>query len=222
MAVLAVSAVAAASASAEPEWLVNEKPVTESTAVTFSKSGSVFEMADIKAFGGAIVLTCSGVTGKGTVAPKGAGTITEFKLSKCWRTRTGACKEQTKAEQESTEWVRMIHLSWPTKLVDKGLLAADRVETQGGEGFGPHMGFEFECTNIIGTKTKDTCETDIQLLGAYVTELFQEREAVLQQFRQLQGPTPRLKCSVGGAGSGEIYGDIVPKGPAGKTLSFKA
>jgi hypothetical protein len=214
VAVLAVSAVAAASASAEPEWLLNGKPVTESTAVTFSKKpGSFFEIADTKSSGGQITLTCSGVTGKGTVAPKGAGTITEFKLIKCYRTHIGACKTQTQAEQESTEWVRMIHLSWPTKLTTEHEFGA---WVEGG------MGFEFECTNILGGKTKDTCESEpVPPAGSVFTRLRQQSGEVFQEFRGLLGPTPPFKCSVGGAKAGEFYAAIVLKGPEGKKLSYK-
>ena len=182
VAVIAVSAVAAASASAEPEWLINEKPVTESTAVTFSKrSGSFFEMADKNSQLGAITITCSGVTGKGTVAPKGVGSITEFKLSKCYRTRIGGCKTQTQAEQESTEWVRMIHLSWPTKLTEEHNFG-DWVGEEGPS----RMGFEFECTNLLGGKMKDTCETEVTGLSpAVFTSLRWENETVVQTFTGL-------------------------------------
>jgi hypothetical protein len=220
---LAVSAVASASASAAPEWLLNEKPVTESTPVTFTLRA--FEASDTKSPGGAVTITCGAGSGKGTVAPSGGGSITEFKLSKCSRKVAGACKSQTKAEEESTEWVRMINLSWPTKLTTTGRYRfGDWVESHGGNGAGPDMGFEWECTNIIGTKTKDKCEAgsiEEAPWGTYITEVHLEGEAVFQEFRQLEGPTPPLKCSIGGRESGELYATIALKGPEGQKLTYK-
>lgn len=219
---LAVSAVAAASASAAPEWLLNEKPVTESTPITFTLH--FFEAGDIKSTGGAVTFTCGVGSGKGTVGPSGGGSITEFKLSKCWRTSIGVCKTQTKAEQESTEWVRMINLSWPTKLTTKRFeRLADWVEPHGGSS---PMGFEWECTNIIGGKTKDKCEATESIfeapVGTYPTQVhYENHEAVYQYFNGLYESVPRLKCSIGGAGSGEFLATIVLKGPEGQKLTLK-
>lgn len=219
---LAVSAVAAASASAAPEWLLNEKPVTESTPVTFTLH--FFEASDIKSSGGAVIITCGAASGKGTVAPNGGGSITEFKLSKCWKTSIGLCKTQTKAEQESTEWVRMLHLSWPTKLSNGYYGFTDWVEAHGpSEGHEP-MGFEWECTNILGGKTKDICEAGSireAPYGTYVTTLHHEPESIYQEFRGVLGSTPRFKCSIGGAESGEFRATLALKGPEGKALSYK-
>jgi hypothetical protein len=216
---LVVGAVASASASAAPEWLLEGKPVTKSTPITFTLH--FFEAWEK----GGTKITCSAASGKGTVAPSGGGSITEFKLSKCWRTISGPCKSQTKAEQESTEWVRMINLSWPTKLVAKGLEAVDWVESHGGNGEGAPMGFEWECTNIFGTgKIKDKCEAGSippDPYGTYITSVHDEGGTVYQEFKGLLGPTPPFTCSLGGEGSGEFYATIVLKGPEGQKLTHK-
>jgi hypothetical protein len=213
---LAVSAVASASASAAPEWLVEGKPVTASTPVTFT-------LNKFKAYNiGGVVIECAAASGAGTVAPSGAGSITEFKLSKCHRNSAGNCKSETLEEQEKTEWVRMLHLSWPTKLKEFDGRLKDWVEPNAGQ----PMGFEWECVGFLGTHIAEHCEmraTGVKEIpwGTLLTSLENDATTVQQRFETLR-EEPRFECS-GSYGSveGEFDASIQLKGPEGKALSYK-
>jgi hypothetical protein len=219
--VLAISAVASATASAAPEWLVEGKPVTKSTPVTFT-------LNKFKAFNtGAFVIECAAATGAGTVAPSGVGSITEFKLSKCHRSGAGNCTSETLEEQEKTEWVRMVNLSWPTKLkksplgIEGGRLK-DWVEPNGTKG----MGFEWECAGYFGSHIAERCEmgdtgSEEIPYRTLLTELEQVGATVRQRFETLQEER-RFECSGSyGKAEGEFDAIILLKGPEGKALSYK-
>jgi hypothetical protein len=77
LAVLALGAVASASASAH-EWKVNGSPVVAAKEVTFS--GGSFEM-EVRAF--SFSAKCRKVSGKGDVEAEGKGKATELKLTEC-------------------------------------------------------------------------------------------------------------------------------------------
>ncbi len=210
VAVLALSAVAASSALATPEWLLKEKPVTKSTPVTLSKGTITLE--DNGATGGPIEASCSS-SGKGTVAPGGAGTVTEFKLAKCTKIKTGQCKREEAKEEEDKEWVKSLHLPWKTQLGEYKGGVIDTLKPGASEG---EIAWEFECTNILGGKTKDECRGLF-----YNTELSANlSEGVAQRFVGFED-NERFKCSLGSGGTGEWLGKDVLVGPAGETLSFK-
>jgi hypothetical protein len=216
-AVAAFTALAAASASAEPVWQLEGKPVTESTPVTFTLKQ--FVMEDQKQPGGATVVTCAAATGKGTIAPKGAGTITEFKLSKCTKVKSGLCQSEAKKSEEEKEWVKTLHLPWSTQLKEIAVSGQleDWVEAKGTE----DMGWQWECTNLLGSKVKDECTTEPHESGAYKTELSELAGGVLQNFPgYIQLDNFHLHCSLGGDGAGEITAQILWTGPEGKRLSF--
>jgi hypothetical protein len=201
VAVMALSAVAAASASAETgEWLLNEKPVTESTPVTFSLQPE--KTFTLLSGGGGPSITCASVTGKGTVAPKGAGTITEFKLGKCTKTSRGICEEETKKSEEAKEWVTAVNLPWKTELTGQLNIF---------EGKSADPGWQFECTSILGT-LKGTC-TAYRLR----TRVFGYPEGVMDEIPELP-PYELLKCA---GFEAEVNVHIVLKGPEGTRLSFK-
>lgn len=208
VAALALSAAAAASASAtEWEWLLNGTPVTESTAVTLSES--TVELNDLNApsaNGNGQSLTCSGsVSGKGTVAPKGAGTITELKLTKCTLVHQGECKKESKEAEESKEWVKALHLPWKTQL-DKSSGIGLWKTTTGGTG---SPGFRWECETLIG-KYVDECT-----VSELLSEPKNEAWGVLMKFNWERGPV--MFCTQGGKG-GLYGGSMKLKGPAGKIL----
>ncbi len=207
VAVTALTAVAAASASAH-EWLLNEKPVTESTPITFSLTpGTTFRMKDGAGLGES--LTCAAVTGKGTVGPKGAGTITEFKVSKCTRTKQGGCKSETKTEEEGKEWVKTYQLPWEMKFVG----APDEMEPVSS---GHRPGWEFECTSITKEKLQDKC---FRFSEFFRTELYRVSEGVEEGF-PTHPETEKFSCSLGGSESGEVKVFVLLKGPEGKRLGF--
>lgn len=216
MAVLALGAMAATSASAS-EWLINLKPVTESTPVTFSlKPGKKFELQDKSIAGGEVLLTCAAVTGKGTVAPAGAGTITEMKLSKCTKIQKGACLEETKKSEEEKEWVRSTNLPWKTQFEGNFLAPVDNLSAGS-----PGVSWEFECKGIVGT-IKDRCMKPIwetRLIG-------KPSEGVEQQFVPWpQGQTHAMECETGTGpvrtGAGNMTALVIVNGPEGKMLSYE-
>jgi hypothetical protein len=223
VAALAVCGVAAASASASPaEWLLNGAPVTESTLVTLSlKSGTTVTLADKTPEGGTFEtkITCSGFTGKGTVAPAGAGKITEFKLSKCTRTKQGICEAETKAQEESKEWVKAIKLPWETRLAERNASTAEFLLK--GNGPGASAGWEFEC-KAFGFTVKDECRALQE-----DAEILQEGTGVDVRFRAFPSgfSIAGWGCKTGvealRSSAGELVADLIVKGPEGKTLSFK-
>jgi hypothetical protein len=216
-ALLALSAVATASASAH-EWLLNGKPVTESTPVTFAlQSGTTFTLTDKTiAVGGEPTLSCTAVTGKGTVAPGGLGTITEFKLAKCSKTKNGGgCEEETKKTEEGKEWVKAVHLPWKTSFANP-----EKLKMTGTSGF---PGWQFECT-FIWTKEieKDTCTE------ATLSQVSNGIEGGVKDEIPFAPPFERYACrtTIGKTegevrlNAAEVNVHIILKGPEGKTLSF--
>lgn len=210
-AALIFSAMASASASAS-EWLLNKKAVTESTPVTLApRSGHVFTLEDRSVEGvGKVTITCAGITGKGTVAPEGQGTITAIKLSKCTESASekGPCGEEKKVEEEK-EWVTATNL--PSKIALEGATA-----WVGSRKHDP--GWRFECEIPI-LKSKLTGECKPRGEERYKDGPVNITGGVALEFPG-EGLDKNLTCGNAQDG-GQMFGAIVLKGPEGKELSFK-
>lgn len=202
--VFAISAVASSAASAaEPEWLLSKKAVTTSTPVTLSEG--TLEVTDFDSLLGKMGLICS-VSGKGTVAAKGEGSITELKLTKCKKPQTSACEAETK-EEESKKWVTAVNLPWKTQLSGEGeTFMTIHNET------GFHVGFQFECKTVVGQE-KDECT-----VGTIWSRLANNVWGVLGEFNPLWGKLP--SCTQSKKATGENFGTLKIKGPEGQVLSF--
>jgi hypothetical protein len=200
VAALTLGAVASASAFASPEWQLNGKPVTESTPVTLSTG--VFEARLLKTSFGQIGVSCSISGGKGTVEPKGKGSITEFTITNCKRKEI--CKE-------GTESVSVLHLSWKTELVED-----PKVDDRFGTGV---YGWEWKCGTALGSfsvacKRKPGLPTTVENTSL---------EGVLVRWH----PETREECTEKlGAGTGketegaEQAGEVHIRPPAGDTLEY--
>jgi hypothetical protein len=130
--VSAISAVAASSAFAEPQWETKSAGVWKPIASTLEvKATGELRLSSSETWGGA---TCKAET-SGTIEPHGKGTITSFVLS--------ACTSQSEA---CTNWRarRALHLSWKTELYlpeGQSAKARNRI-VEGGSGQPQE---EFEC-----------------------------------------------------------------------------
>jgi hypothetical protein len=196
VAVLAMSAVAVASASAA-EWLLNGAKIT---AATSAPSEGALTLEDTKAPGGAVKVECSGKF-VGTVGPLAADSITEVlsltgtSTISCTIITHGAC-EGTTAE------VKGIHLPWTTEL----LLATEtefRDDIVSGTGGEP--GYTVVCKTILGNVT-DTCT------GKTSSEELNVTGGVEGIF---EAKSEKANCSLGGTGSGVILGKGISKTASG-------
>jgi hypothetical protein len=162
--------------------------------------------------GGPVALTCS-VSGKGTVAPAGEGSITELRLSKCSKIKRGGCKTETKEAEESKEWVTAYGLPWKTQLMLNGK-GAVRLKTTLKIGYS--VGFQWECKEaLLGGTVKDVC-TD-----PYVESEPENAATGVFDWYENNRLSPWLDCTRGDEGSGTLYGKLTIKGPEGKILSVK-
>jgi hypothetical protein len=109
--VLALSAIASASALASPEWYENGVAVKESKPVTsegtLTLEGPFGYMAKER-------LKCS-FSSKGTVSPAGKGSVTEEKLTNCKREATSG-NEIVKCQEGQPLTATAVHLPWTTQL----------------------------------------------------------------------------------------------------------
>jgi hypothetical protein len=204
MAVFAMAAVAASSASAH-EWLLNGKPIT--TAIKIMSDG-LLELEDTKATGGAVRVECRGFD-EGTVGPGALDTVTnitseELKGSKtisCGLVKAGLCKAPATAEAVNLPWMTEIYLSSTGQVRD--------MITPGVAGKNP--GWAVTCETILG-KTTDTCT--IELGSTALVSLATGVDATFEE------KSPNANCSVGGTGTGVVRGTDLLLNPVGETLSF--
>lgn len=207
VAVLALGAVVATAAYAEPEWLLNEKPVTETTPVTFSNGDFEWKTTTLL---GELEIKCSS-SGKGTVAPAGAGSITEFKLSKCTKIKRAGCVKETTEKEESTEWSKVLNLPWKTQL--EKTRSAEIRNSIGGSINGT-IAWEAEC-KIAVTKEQQKVFCEARQQGGEPKKLSGEVSETLSTLPR--NPIPFCNSS---EGTGLVYSNIHVKGPEGKALSF--
>jgi hypothetical protein len=218
MAALAVSGATAAVASAEThEWLLNGSPVKASTPV--NRSATEFKGRSFFTGGGEETLKCA-LSGKGTVNEKGAGTVTEWKLTSCTTQNSPfTCEEGT------TFTAAALGLPWKTKIFAAEGLGAEvldevRPET---EGSGHQVGFTWQCKTktIFGSKLyKVSCSA-----GSQSNRLTNEGSGLVgERWGAIPSPTMVCERSFGEeklAGSEAIFPSNTTIKAQSGTLSFK-
>jgi hypothetical protein len=200
VAALALSGVAAASASAAFEWKLNGVRVTESVPVKME--GSI-QLVDKKGGlpGGSDQVTCS-VSNKGTVGTEGKGTITESSLTHC--VGGGICMGETKPVAKA------YHLPWATKPYKNPEEKAVS-ELRGTAG---SPGWEWECHSAFGTIV-DKCTT--QAGWTLLTNTSELGVGIVAE-QSGGGPLPTiLDCTRGGE-SGEMRVEDHIKAVSGGSL----
>jgi hypothetical protein len=210
VAALFMSAVAAGSASAAHEWLINGAPLTSTLKV---HSVGLVLLEDTKAPGGAVQVHCKGFDA-GTVSPGGLDLVESVtaELLKgsdkipCTFDKVGACKSNV------TPTALALNLPWRTELVLNGTSVRDLILADGhGE-----PGWSVTCTNIFGGTTEDHCLAEAGKPGS--VSLTNVAGGVLGTFDKL---TPNAKCSLGGAESGHVEGTVLTENPSGtEKLTF--
>lgn len=219
VAVLALSAVVSASASAAtPLWLVcREKAgsgkkysenlcktesatgkfeliaVPESLKVTLSATG--LKLRDKKAvLGKNVEVSCNG-TGEGTVETGGKGTVTEIKASSC--TNIENCPGTIKAKG--------VDLPWRTELVEEGGEARNILRADGNG----NPGWKVECSGVTDECTSSNGRTFLkELTNGEVTGTFKKEES------------GTATCSITKKESGEVEGVINTKVEDAARLGF--
>jgi hypothetical protein len=147
--VLALSAIASASALASPEWYENGIAVKESKPIT--SEGEIIVETQRGTIGNIIKeeLHCS-VSGKGTVGTAGKGSITESKLTKCKKVGGPQCEEGQLITATA------VHLPWKAQLAitNTGKWLNEQTGTAGSPGW------KWECkTAVFGEEHfKNACE----------------------------------------------------------------
>lgn len=188
VAALALTGVTAAAASAH-EWLVNEGKVKTLTPVTNSGTFTIERKSESE--GSETLKKCS-LSGKGTVAAEGKGTVTEWKLTGCSLNPHygGQCKEGT-LTASATE------LPWKTEL-GEGLGKISNLFTQT---------ITWSCKVTVLEKEElwtVTCK------GDHAGFLSKEKPGVLEQ-TWLNVPNLQITCS-------ETLGSLL-KGSGGTALT---
>jgi hypothetical protein len=198
-AVLAFSAVAAASAFAESEWLIDGAVVT---AATQSLSEGELLLCDDKGglSGQKVCVHCSGLD-VGTVGPGKADKVTEI------TNLAGTSKDITDCTNDENcpapILVEAVHLPWTTEVILSGTTFRDLI----GPGTGGEPGYTVSCFGVSDTCTGHTST----LLENKVAE-----NDVLALFEPAVEPGT---CTRGGAGQGLVEGDILLFLEEGLTLA---
>jgi hypothetical protein len=161
VAVLAMSSVAAAGASAH-EWLLNKKPITTATKI---HSLGLLLLFDHNPPAGEVIVHCKGFDA-GTVGPGAVDLIQSITaellgtndLIPCTIDKAGGCKSGTTAKALA------LNLPWHTELYEEGGEVRDMVTADGaGE-----PGWDVTCENILGGKTTDACNAPLGSTGKLI------------------------------------------------------
>ncbi len=200
VAVFAVSAVAASSASAL-EWLLNGKPITKAVSVN-SKSIGKLVLEDLAATGGATAIECEG-TDSGTVGPGDKDEIKTVKATACnfVSGKNGSCTSGDAVTAKA------VGLPWPTLLLTVSGLEVDDVTSSGSAG----VGWDVECTVAGIIKVQDTCTTK-----ETKTMMSNTTKGVAAEFIK----TEKAGCSLGNSTSGMVEGVDLNESPEKETLSI--
>jgi hypothetical protein len=148
VAAFAVSAIAAASAFAAPEWLINGAAVTASTSV--ETKGSL-NLTDTETALGSVTVKCEG-TLDGSVGPTGTDEITEVLNTAGVAIKLGGTALLcTSSQCSGTPEVWPENLPWKTQLELVGTVIRDHIFTSTGGA----PGYTSLCTIIL--PIEDTC-----------------------------------------------------------------
>jgi hypothetical protein len=188
-AMLLISGLAVANASAAPQWTLNGAAIGSAVA----KSGAgTFELTDENGFFGSTVTVKCTLTLTGTAGPGAADTISTLTISSC-TTVSGVCGSPTAGAA---------NLPWKTELATIGGVVRDKILNDGKGS----PGYWVSCI-IVGNTIKDTCTSErlqpaVTLNTSPVPLVFDAGSGTLD-------------CTLGGAGSGHIRGTITLKSSAG-------
>jgi hypothetical protein len=195
VAVFAFSAVAAASASAAPEWLVAGAKPTSPVAVT-SKTEGKLKLTDE---GVGVTVECEG-TDKGTVGPKSADTVSTVTPKNPCTVTAGTALCGTTANASA------LHLSWETSLIEP-VAGEIRDEVKNSTN---NPGWKVEC--LGGLKTTDECTGDSSTL------IHNNTPAAGVVTAEFEAKSAHANCTVGGTGKGKVEGKIGFRTTTGATL----
>jgi len=206
VAAVVMSAIAAGSASAAHEWLIN------GAAITVAKKTHSKALVLLEDSGSGTAVHCKGFDA-GTVGPGGKDLVesvtaellgTNDKIP-CTFDKTGTCESGT------APTALAIHLPWKTELELINGKVRDLILADGNGA----PGWAVTCKTFLGSTT-DTCEEEAGKPGS--TALANVTEGVLATFDK---ETPAAKCSIGGAGSGHVSGTDLTESPSGtEKLTF--
>jgi hypothetical protein len=205
MAALAMSAVAAGSASAEHIWLLNGKLIAKPVKI-HSVGLLLLEDSGISSIeGGPVKIHCRGFDA-GTVGPNGLDLIQSITLEllgtkdliHCSYDKAGGCSG-------TTALALALHLPWHTSLYLEGTEVRDMIVSSGaGE-----PGWNVTCTNVLGGTTEDEC---LAPLGS--TGLANILTAAMGVTATFDAKSPNANCTIGGAGKGIVRGSVTLESPS--------
>lgn len=206
MAVFAMTAVAASSASAH-EWLIGGKPIT--AAKTIMSHGTLL-LEDSEATGGAVAVNCPGFD-TGTVGPGALDVITKVSSTELGATNDINCtfEKAGLCESSTTPTALAINLPWMTEIYTASNGEIRDMITADGAG---SPGWKVTCkAPILGT-TSDECTV---ALGS--TALANVTGGVDATFEK---ESQKAKCSKGGKESGIVKGIDFLLSPSEGALTF--
>ena len=204
IAVFAFSVVAAASASAAPEWLANGAAITSALPATITGE---LELEDTNVLGSAVSIKCSG-SFKGTIGPGATDLITEVEGKAGEKTTLAggtpvvcAFVNKGPCETAMTPLALALHLDWSTELTleTRGTedLYVDLIKENVSEKEGLPGWEVLECL-VLGLSEGDACTgntgADVKNTATDVEgEFLGKTDAVV---------TPAATCSLGGGVTG--------------------
>jgi hypothetical protein len=188
-AMLLISGLAVANASAAPQWTLNGAAIGSAVATTGS---GTLELTDENGFfGSTVTVKCSGST-TGTAGPGAADTTTTVTVSSC-TTVAGPCGSPSASPA---------NLPWKTELATVEGVVRDKI-TSDGKGA---PGYTVTCT-VLGSRITDTCTSE---RGQPKVTL--NKSPVPIEFDAGSGTAD---CTLGGKGAGHVRGSLTVKSSAG-------
>jgi hypothetical protein len=140
-AMLLISGLAVANASAAPQWTLNGAPLTKSVATTGTGTLTLTDTNGF--FGNTVSIVCHGTT-TGTAGPGAADTTSTVTVTSCEQD-VGTCGSPSAVA---------VNLPWKTELSTVNGVVRDTIKS---DGHGV-PGYKVECT--IGFRVSDTCTTE--------------------------------------------------------------
>jgi hypothetical protein len=205
VAVFAISAVAASSALAAPEWYVKKAGVyAKVTTAIKVASTSKLELIDTKATPFPLGVSCDDAI-EGAIKAGGAGEIEVFAAEECKGVEVDKVRECEKVES-----VEARDLPWNTELYKEGSEVRMRILTGSNT-----PAWRVTCKTPLGGHTVDTCGVNTStLISNNVLEGLVEAG--------FESKSAKTECSVGGKESGEWKGVMKLKAKGTGVEAIKA
>jgi len=203
MAVFAMSAVAASSASAH-EWLISGKPIAKATTIM---SHGTLELEDSVA---GTAVSCTGFD-TGTVGPGAADLISKISSTVLGASNVITCSFVKQGLCESTAPTALAeHLPWKTEIYTSATGTRDMITADGaGE-----PGWTVTC-HVGGAATPDTCTAALGSTGLANVTGGGGVNATFEEHSQ------KANCTIGGTEAGVVRGtDLLLSPAAGEPLTF--